>query len=1110
MSDQRFIDPRLVLRALGAATSDLVYVLSRDGRFTFVNEPAAQVLGLTPDAMLGRTWSELGLLPEHEIEFNAERQRVMSTGIPSKREVSFSLPGGERAFESVVTPIYDDAQTALGVVVISRDVTTRHDAEKRYRDLADAMPQIVFSARADGFTDYYNKRWYEFTGVDPAGGGDDSFLPILHPDDVERTLETWRTAVRTQQPYDIEYRFFDRATNTYRWHLGRALPVIGDDGTVLRWYGTATDIEDLKFSQSEVQLRGQALERQNFMLRTLLDVSDILSAELDTGKLLQYITDAATMLAGAEFGAYFTNEINERGESYMLWTISGVAREVFDGFPMPRNTAVFGPTFSGSGVVRSDDIRKDPRYGHNTPYHGLPEGHLPVVSYLAVPVISRSGEVLGGLFFGHSQPGKFPEEAERLVTGVAAQAAIAIDNARLLENARAAAEKLRIEEERYRTLVTATAQTVWSTDANGVPNAETDGFRTLMNITLEEARAGGGVQRVHPEHRERFLARWNEALTNGTPYDVELPIYIGDRYRWLGVRGVPVHNEDGSVREWIGTATDIDDRKRAEEASVFLADASALLTESLDPETILTRLAALAVPRLADWCAIDVAPENGPHRRVVIAHRDAEQAAMIAEIDRSYPLPAAVDPIAQVIRTGRTQYLESIHPAYIESLAQDERHLEIIRTLGLRSWIIAPIVSGGRVYGALSFVLAESGRRFESRDLPFVEDLAARVGVAVHNAALYVEAQAANKAKDEFLATLSHELRTPMTAILGWARMLEMGDLDPVLVREGIQAIARSAKTQAQLIEDILDVSRITLGKLHLKIADVDVNEIVSNAVDAVNAPAAVKSIAIDATFDTRQPHVSGDANRLQQVVWNLMNNAVKFTPNNGRVKVSVEGGETHVRIRVTDTGVGIAPEFLPHVFDRFRQADSTTTRRFGGLGLGLAIVRQITEMHRGAVDVASDGIGHGTTFTVTLPVLPEGAQANSAQSNDVMPDLHTADILVVDDDPDARRFIAAALQRAGATVREAESASAALTAIRARTPRVLVSDVAMPERDGFELLADVRNVLAIDETRMSIIAITAFGGPDDRERILAAGFQRCIVKPADPVDLARVVAEVL
>lgn len=1103
------IESQLILNALGAATPDLVYVMTRDGRCSFVNEPAARLLGLTPEQMLGKRWAELNLPHELEDEFVAECERVITTGVATRRETRFSVEGAERFFEYVVTPIDDDHSEAVGVVVISRDITARREAEQRYRDLADAMPQIVFSARGDGYTDYYNKRWYEFTGLDPTLGGDESFLPILHPDDVQRTLDTWHTAVETRQPFEIEYRLFDRATKSYRWHLARALPVVDERGNVIRWYGTGTDIEDLKRSESEVQLRGEALERQNFMLRTLLAVSEILSGELETGKLLRSVTDAATMLAGAELGAFFTNEVDERGESYLLWTISGASRDSFSTLAMPRNTAVFAPTFAGSGVVRSDDIRLDPRYGHNAPYEGVPPGHPPIVSYLAVPVISRSGDVIGGLFFGHGQPAKFTEESERLVAGVAAQAAIAIDNARLLEDARGAAQRLRIEEERYRTLVTATAQIVWSSDAEGNPREEHGGFRAMFNLTLAESKQRSWLANIHADHRQTFVTVWDEAQRTGTPFELELPVHVNDRYRWLAVRGVPVRNEDGSVREWIGTLTDVDERKRVEEQAAFLADASVLLTESLDPETILSRIGDLAVPRLADWCLIDVAHENGAHRRVVIAHADRQKVAMLANIDRNYPLARDSDPLVQVIRSGKLQLRESIDPTYVESLARDERHLEIIRAMSLRSWILVPIISGGRVYGTLSLLHAESGRRFTQRDVPFTEDLAARIGVAVHNAALYVEAHAANRAKDEFLATLSHELRTPMTAILGWARMLEMGELDPVLVREGITAIARSAKTQAQLIEDILDVSRITLGKLHLELSDVGVNEIVSSAVDAVHAPADLKAITIDATFDTNQPHVSGDINRLQQVIWNLMNNAVKFTPNQGRVTVSVESDAAAVRIKVKDTGVGIAPEFLPHVFDRFRQADSTTTRRFGGLGLGLAIVRQITEMHGGTVRVASDGLGHGTTFTVSLPIAVGEAQ-DDAEANQTMPDLHAADILVVDDDEQARRFIAAALQRAGAKVRDVSSAQDALVAIRDRTPAVLVSDIAMPGRDGFELLADVRNALALDESRLPAIAVTAFGGADDRERILAAGFQRYLVKPTDPFELARTVAEML
>jgi PAS domain S-box-containing protein len=986
-------EPASVLRALGEATPDLVYVLSRDGQYLFVNGPAAQVLGLEVDQIVGRRWEEIGLDPAREREFVEERLRVMDSGVPAKRQVTFPTPTGERTFEYVVSPLLDHGGPPRGVIVVSRDITERASAER--------------------------------------------------------------------------------------------------------------------------ELRAQAARQgeQNAMLRTLLDVSEVLSAEKELEKLLQAVTDAATTLAGAEFGAFFYNVVNQAGESYMLWTISGVPRAAFSKFPMPRNTAIFAPTFSGEGIVRSDDIRADPRYGHSAPYHGMPAGHLPVVSYLAVPVISRSGEVIGGLFFGHSQRARFQEDVERLVAGVAAQAAIAIDNVRLLDQTRHGAAKLRAEEERYRTLVTATSQMVWTADEKGATFGANERWAKLTGNPPEDYRPDGWIDALYPPDKERVSTAWTMALAQGHEYQDEYRLRVQDgSYRWLAVRGVPVRNEDGSVREWIGTATDIDERKRVDESATFLADASALLTASLDPDTILSRLADLAVPRLADWCAIDVAQEHGPHRRLIIAHPDKAKAAMITEVDRDYRLPMEIDPVAQVMTTGKTQLVKHLDPGFAESYAQDERHREIIKTLGLTSWIIAPIVAGGRVYGTLSLVHAESGRRFTERDVTFVEDLTVRVGVAVHNAMLYVEAQAANRAKDEFLATLSHELRTPMTAIVGWARMLEMSDLDPALVQEAIHAITRGAKAQAQLIDDLLDVSRITLGKLHLNLDDVDIDDIVSAAVEAVQATASVKGIAVDVRLDPRRPHVAADASRLQQVIWNLVNNAVKFTPAGGRVDVSVQRVDASVLIRVADSGEGISTDFLPIMFDRFRQADSTTTRRFGGLGLGLSIVRQITELHGGTVEAASPGRGQGATFTVTLPLsrtpaVPEGERA--AEQLD-LPQLRGVDVLVVDDDAQARRFLIAALSRAGAAVRESDSVDAAMAALRARLPHVLVTDIAMPGRDGFALLEDIRHVLNIDEARLPAIAITAFGGTEDRVRILGAGFQRYVLKPVDPIELASIVAGVL
>lgn len=459
MQNPTSIDASLVLKALGAATYELVFVMDREHRYSFVNEAAARSLGFTAAAMIGHNWEELGLAPGREREFAEERERVMRTGITERREVRFPAAHGERLFAYAVTRIGDASDRAAGVIITARDVTDDRESERRLRDLADAMPQIVFSARADGVTDYFNRRWYEFTGFERITG-DDGWLPILHPDDLERTLRTWRDAVRTGEPYEIEYRFFDRATGTYRWHLGRALPVRDAEGRILRWYGTCTDIEELKRSEEEVHRRGETLERQNFILRTLLDVSQILSAELDLGKLLQSVTDSATMLAGAEVGAFFFSGVDAHGATQTLWHVTGVPRDTFAQYPIPRRTDLFTPTFDGTEIVRVDDVREDSRYGKRPPFFGLPPGHPAIVSYLAVPVSSRSGEVMGALFFGHPERAKFGEDAERFVAGVASQAAIAIENARLLEHARDAAERLRLEEERYRTLITASAQNV--------------------------------------------------------------------------------------------------------------------------------------------------------------------------------------------------------------------------------------------------------------------------------------------------------------------------------------------------------------------------------------------------------------------------------------------------------------------------------------------------------------------------------------------------------------------------------------------------------------------------------------------------------------------------
>ncbi|HEY8945541.1 MAG TPA: GAF domain-containing sensor histidine kinase, partial [Polyangiaceae bacterium] len=417
---------------------------------------------------------------------------------------------------------------------------------------------------------------------------------------------------------------------------------------------------------TEVRREARRREEDAYTNEVLLRVANALT-DLDLESVVQKVTDEGRKVCRAEFGAFFYNVKDARGESYMLYTVSGVHRRMFENFPMPRNTEIFAPTFSGTRVVRSDDITRDPSYGKNPPFYGMPKGHLPVHSYLAVPVVARSGEVLGGLFFGHHETGRFTDRDERIIVAIAHQAAAAMDNARLFEIA---------------------------------------------------------------------------------------------------------------ARE----------RERAEEA---------------------------------------------------------------------------------------------------------------------------------------------------------------------------------NRAKDEFLATVSHELRTPLQAMLGWARMLKSGMLVESKRHRAIEAIERNAKSQVALIDDVLDVSRIITGKLRLHIESVDLTQVVDAALDSVRPAAEARDVRLQVVLDPDAGPTLGDANRLQQVVWNLLSNAVKFTPKGGRVLVRVQRESSHVKIIVSDTGQGIAAEFLPFVFDRFRQGDSKITRAHGGLGLGLAIVKHLTELHGGMVSVESPGLDQGATFIV-------------------------------------------------------------------------------------------------------------------------------------------------
>lgn len=583
-------------------------------------------------------------------------------------------------------------------------------------------------------------------------------------------------------------------------------------------------------AEQELHETRDALEEEKRILALLNETGAKLTSELDLEAVVQMVTDAGTELSGAQFGAFFYTARNDQGEVFTLYTLSGAPRAAFEKFGHPRATPIFAPTFRGEGVIRLADVTKDERYGQMGPHHGMPPGHLPVRSYLAVPVVTRRGEVIGGLFFGHATPGMFTERSERLIIGIASQAGIAIDNARLYDQQKRAAEE-----------------------------------------------------------RSRLL--------------------------------------------------------------------------------------------------------------------EAEQKAR-------------------------------------------------------------------------------------------------------------VEVERVSLMKDEFLATLSHELRTPLNAVLGWSDLLvSRAGVDQEL-RRGLDTIARNARAQAQLIDDLLDMNRIVSGKIRLDVQRLDLAAIVEAALESVKPSIVAKELRVRKTIDPHAGPVFGDPNRLQQVIWNLLSNAVKFTPKGGKLDVLLQRVNSHVEITVADSGIGISDEFLPHLFERFSQAEASTTRRFGGLGLGLAIVKQLVELHGGSIRAESGGQGNGSTFIVALPLRavhgfdePREHPTTSRISTPLpsTPDaqlLSGLEILVVDDEPDARDLLQVVLRAAAAEVWLAGGADEALDLVRQRKFSAIVSDIGMPDRDGYAFIREVRALPPEQGGRTPAIALTAFARSEDRTRAMLAGFQIHVSKPIEPREL--------
>ncbi len=794
------VDESALRRAIANAAADVLISTTPDGVITSWNAAAERLYGFSALEIVGRSFSVL-VPADRTAEELALRSRVLAG--ESVRDVVTRrrrADGAEITIAVSLLPIRADDGAIVGVLRVARGETGGEQEQRAARRLAaivESSDDAIVSKDLNGIVTSWNRaaeKMFGYTAPEMIGRSIRTIIPDHLQHEEDHVLSRIRSGERVEHFETVRRRSDGSLVN-----ISLTVSPIEDlEGRVVGASKIVRDISDRKRADTERQ--------------KLHQVGAIVSATLDRSTIVQAVTDIATDLTEAEFGAFFYNVVNDQGEWYQLYTISGAPREAFAAFPMPRNTEMFGPTLAGADVVRSADITADPRYGKNSPPHGLPDGHLPVRSYLAVPVKAPSGEVFGGLLFAHSTPGRFDEHHERLAVGVASWASVALENARL-----------------------------------------------------------------------------------------------------------------------------------------------------------------------------------------------------------------------------------------------------------------------------------------------------------------YVSVQEANRVKDEFLATLSHELRTPLNAILGYSRMMRMGILAPSKQTRAIETIERNATSLTQIVEDVLDVSRIISGKMRLAVQPVDLVAVVRQSLEAVRPAAESKQIRVESAFAVDALQASADPDRLQQVLWNILSNAVKFTPTGGRVGVSIDRDDDRIEIAIKDNGIGIAPAFLPHVFERFRQEESGTNREQGGLGIGLSISRELVEMHGGRIYVESAGVGQGSTFRILLPTtMAQAAPAVTGRASDagstetrqqLVANLQGLRVLAVDDDADALALVREILENAGAEMMLASSGAEALEILSRAQPDVIVSDIAMPRMDGFQLISEIRTHANAAIRAIPAAALTAYARSEDNVRARRSGFQRHLAKPIDPAELTVAVA---
>jgi PAS domain S-box-containing protein len=915
----------------------------REMRFKFVNQAYAERFGLTAEECIGLPIREI--LGEAGFESILGYIETVLSGQPVEFEITVPYPKiGEHFMHCSYAPEFDEDGRVIGWVAAITDISERRkmeeairENEEQLRQMANAMPQVVWIADAEGVVRYYNNRVTEFYGVEESREGTWHWQPSLYRDDLEATLREWQTATRNKRGYTKEHRI-QMADGSYRWHLSRAIPVLDANGEILKWYGTATDIHDIK-------------------------------------------------------------------------------------------------------------------------------------------------------------------QAE---------------------------ESLRESEKRFRTMANNAPMLVWMSGTDKYSAYFNQSWLDFTGRTMEEEIGDRWMEGIHEEDRARCREVFSTTFEAREDFEIEYRLRRFDgEYRWILDKGVPLFTHNGTFKGYIGSCIDITERKQGQEALLKAERrASEEYLELLSRIVPVAQTLGTARDLLSIYRALhEFVRVSMPCTAFFVSSYNAEKSLRLAEyvwgedgeVDISMlpPMPITPDggPNSQAIFEKRSVVVNRYW-----DLMKNRPHI-ILQEDGKdpHSSLVVPMTVMSRIIGTLE-VQAYQPEAFTNEHIIALEMVANLAAVAIENVRLLqVEAdaretaEAANRAKDEFLSVLSHELRTPLNSMLGWTRMLRAGVLDEEKTGKAIEVIERNTMLQNNLIEDLLDVSRIISGKMRIEKESVDLVKIFNDSIETLRPFAVQKNISFKTETSESSLIIDGDATRFQQVISNLVQNSVKFTGEGGEIAVDLSRHDKAARLVVKDNGIGIDKELLPFIFERFRQADSSTKRAYSGLGLGLTIVRNLVELHGGTIQAESAGSGKGATFIVEIPLTEEFLEKNSSNGqgpriSGEYSALAGARILLVDDDSESLIPLQLFLEKENAEIVTATSAREALEKLAGQSFHILITDIGMPLADGYDLIARVRQLQTEQNAFITAIALTAYASSDDRRRALAAGFQGHLAKPVDYDELLAVI----